>query len=60
MDPQYIGDGIYIQIDEEDPSRLIITTGSHKLGDADAVIYVELRELRTLRNYIHDFLERTS
>ena len=57
MNPQYIGDGIYIQIDEDDPSRLIITTGSHKLGDADAVIYAEIKELKALRIYIHDFLE---
>ena len=55
--PQYLGDGIYIQVNESDPSQLIITTGSHILDDADNTVYVDLGEARMLKKYLSDFLD---
>lgn len=58
VDRSYIGDGIYVQVDEQDHTRLILTTNSHKLEDADAVIYLEVIELRALKKFIDRFLEQ--
>jgi len=55
--PQYIGDGIYIQVNESDPSQLILTTGSHILDDADNTVFIEIREARSLQNYLTTFLD---
>jgi hypothetical protein len=56
MEPQYIGDGVYIQEDKEDPTRLILTTGSHILTDADNVIYLEQREARNIAMYVNKWI----
>jgi hypothetical protein len=53
--PRYIGDGVYIQVDSEDPTRLILTTGSHKLKDADNVVYLELDPIMGLVGFIKEF-----
>lgn len=58
MNPVYIGDGIYLQQDQEDPTRLILTTNSHLLEDADAVVYLEIEELQSLMQYIGAFLQK--
>ena len=58
MNPVYIGDGIYLQQDQEDPTRLILTTGSHLLEDADATVFLEVRELKSLMQYVGAFLQK--
>jgi hypothetical protein len=51
--PIYIGDGVYAQVDITDPTRIILTTGTHKLDDADATIYLEQREMIAVRDFIN-------
>ena len=55
--PRYLGDGVYAQVDNEDPTRIILTTGSHVLTDADNVIYLEPEVMKGVAKYIHDFNE---
>jgi len=57
IQPRYLGDGVYVQVDAEDPSRIILTTGSHVLTDADNVIYFEPEVMKGLQQFIHDFNE---
>ena len=58
MNPIYIGDGIYCQVDTQDPTRLILTTGTHLTSMADNVIYIEVRELKSLMQYVGAFLQK--
>lgn len=58
MNPVYIGDGIYLQQDQEDPTYLILTTSSHLLQDADATVFLEVRELQSLMQHIKTFLQK--
>ena len=39
MKPEYLGDAVYAQIDEE--GNLILTTSSHLLADANNIIYLD-------------------
>lgn len=55
MAPLYLGDAVYLQSDPEDPSRLILTTNSHKLIAADAVIYLEPEIAITLARLIGSY-----
>lgn len=57
ISPAYVGDGIYIQSDPEDPTRLILTTNSHKLIDADAVIYLEASQALYLSRVFSTFFQ---
>ena len=52
--PRYIGDGAYVQVDPEDPFRIIVTTGSHILADADNVVYLEPEPMRGLQQFMSD------
>jgi len=38
IEPQYLGDGVYVQNDDKD---IVLTTGSHVINDANQVIYLE-------------------
>lgn len=55
MAPLYLGDAVYLQSDPEDPTRLILTTNSHKLLAADAVIYLEPEIAITLARLIDSY-----
>lgn len=51
MNPQYLGDGVYIQYDHIS-KQFAITTGSHKYEDSDAIIYLEHEVAKPLIRYI--------
>lgn len=53
---QYVGDGIYIQIDDQDPTHLVLTTGTHIIEEAATVVFIEPSEIRFLMAYMKDFL----
>ena len=61
LSPRYLGDGVYAQVyaqvDDEDGYRIILTTGSHRLEDADNVIYLEPEVMKGVAKYIHDLNE---
>lgn len=44
MDPQYLGDGVYAQLDQW--GRIVLTTGSHHQHEADNIIVLEPEVLR--------------
>ena len=53
MNAEYLGDGVYIQQFPNCPERgLVLTTGSHKMANADAIVYLEPQVLDKLCDYI--------
>ena len=57
IQPRYLGDGVYVQVDAEDSTRIIVTTGSHIMPDADNVVYLELPVMMGLKRFISDYVE---
>ena len=41
LEPTYLGDGVYIQREENGRHCLALTTGSHRMEEADNVIILE-------------------
>jgi hypothetical protein len=55
MKPSYLGDGAYVQPHPEDPTSVILTTGSHRLGEADNRVYLDLEGINSLLEYLVNF-----
>lgn len=55
MNPQYLGDGVYIRHNLQ-IRQFVLTTGSHELGDADAIIYLEHEVAALLIQYLKNTL----
>ena len=53
MNPQYLGDGVYIQVDKEE-NTLMLTTGNHIFNfcENDSKIYLEDATMLALLKYI--------
>ena len=56
LQPRYLGDGVYVQVDAEDPTRIIVTTGGI-MPDADNVVYLELSVMMGLKRFISNYVE---
>lgn len=48
--PVYLGDGVYAQWNAVD--SLVLTTGTHLVESADAVIFLDHHTVLALQNYI--------
>jgi hypothetical protein len=55
---QYLGDEVYVQEDSDDPSQIILTTGSHELGDSDNIIFLENCVIQSLYKWLqsHNYI----
>lgn len=53
MDPRYLGDAVYVAVDSHE-HQLMLTTGSHRLQEAHAVIYLDTRTIKALVQYAED------
>jgi len=51
LNPIYLGDGVYAQTSES--GELVLTTDSHKVEEADNVIYLESSVITSLLEYIN-------
>lgn len=47
----YLGDGAYVQFDEDHYS-VILTTGTHELHKAENTVYLDPRVLRSLAEWL--------
>jgi hypothetical protein len=50
IEPEYLGDGVYMQEDEF--GQLVLSTDSHILLNARNIIYIELPLLKHLKQYV--------
>lgn len=48
-EPQYLGDGVYAQLDDQ--QRIVLTTGDHRPGLADNTIFMEPEIVIAFNNY---------
>jgi hypothetical protein len=49
IEPQYLGDSVYIQNDD---TAVVLTTGSHDIDNADQVIYLEQEVIAQFLNWL--------
>ena len=49
IEPQYLGEGVYVQNDDKD---IVLTTGSHDIDNADQVIYLEQEVIAQFLNWL--------
>lgn len=49
--PQYIGDGIYVQ-EGRFPGEVVMTLGTHKIEEAETVIYIDPSYIPTLVHFM--------